>query len=111
MPLARKALAPGGVVVMTQSEHDKILKEISDLRARVVALEVDGDLNADIEMREVSDRRAADEIAEYFRLRDGEEIFPSDVAAGLSLAYDQVSRVITELLSNGKIVLADSSDG
>ena len=53
--------------------------------------------------RDISDDDARQEIKGYFEALHGEVVFPSEIAENLNLDYDQVVRLVQDLVSNREI--------
>jgi len=123
-PLTVRRWDIGGSVVVQnfplESPVDILSRNISELTEaiqiliqRINALEdrLEALSPIEIEARDITDEQAKEEIKKWFEDRHGEILFPSDVADELSLDYDVVVRLLTDLENEGKVRSASNADG
>jgi hypothetical protein len=53
--------------------------------------------------RELADNDARREIKDYFESLHGEVVYPSEIADHLNLDYEQVAKLVQDLVDDGEI--------
>ena len=87
-------------VLLEQSHRDR--ERIEALERNVAKLQ--GAISLDRPApRKLSKAQAKNEIRAYFAQRDGQVVYPSDIAEALNLDFDLVSAAVHELEKEGKV--------
>lgn len=87
----------------TSEKMDSLQEDLRVLSQRMTAIEKEKAELPVIELRDLTNAKAKDEIRGYFELHDGETIYPSDVAEALMIDYDQVKMLLMQLEADGAV--------
>lgn len=94
------------VLLMMSKTLSEIKEEIRDFKEEYASTESENV----IIVREIPYEEAKKIVEEYLAKKEGEILYPSEIAEALQLPYDQVHEIVLELIEEGKVKIAEDKE-